>query len=280
MGYDLYLSYSGLSCYKACPKRYFLHYVEKRPVSRNPRDVMFGSIIGKLFEWFYAGSIWSRPDPAAALLAKSEDAMEEVFAKEGFSPGSNPAYVIGVRNDLKTYVPAGVNVIRSHRLLASGSHAEADLTQEYSRGGITLKLGGKADFIHPFSPSDVTLIDGKGGKHRGTYVDSYQIIWYASLHYLKFQVAPSRIGFLYWRFPADPLQWVDYGEADVRKCVDDAFEVAGKIRLRQFPPNTGSHCKRCDHRRHCPEGDDYVSDRDVESPDRISTSVFDVERVM
>lgn len=279
MSYQLYLSYSGLSCYKACPKRYYLCYVLKKEISRNPRDVMFGSVIGRLFEWFYEGAAWRRPDPGDYLLSRAEDAMAEVFAKEKFDPATDPSYVATLRNDLKTYVPAGVEVIRRHRLLTPGSKAEVDLTVEYTRGGVTLKLGGKADFIHPTDVEE-SLLDGKSSRHRGTYVDPYQIIWYASLHYLKFHRAPTKIGFLHWRFPADPLQWVDYGEADVRKCVDDAFDVAEKVRLKMFAPTVGQQCRRCDFRKYCDEGREYVVERDPERPDAVQTSVFDVERVL
>lgn len=279
MGYDLYLSYSGKSCYTVCPKSYFFRYVERKPVVRDARDVIFGSVIGKVFEWFYARSVWKKPDPAATLLSYCEDAMEEVFAKEKFDAGADPSYLATLRNDLKTYVPAGVDTIREFRLLTPTSKAEEDLTQEYSRGGVTLKLGGKADFLHPATPTDVTLIDGKGGKHRGMYTDPQQIIWYGTLHYLKFHVAPTRIGFLYWRFPTEPLQWVDYGDDDVRKCINGAFEVAAKIRLKAFEPRPSSACRRCDFRRHCPEGKEYVSEREVSSA-YADQSVFGIDRVV
>ena len=274
-----YLSYSGISCYLICPKKYELSYITKAfKKASDPRNSMFGSIIGKVFEWFYERKTWSRPNPIDITLSYRDAAIDQIFTTEHFIPASDPGYVLTLRNDLDTYIPSGIDAIRKNRLLSPTSVAERDLTQDYVRNGETLRLGAKVDFIHPFS-DEVVIIDGKGSKYRDKYVDSNQLIWYATLYYLYYGVAPSRIGFIYWRFPSDPLQWVDYNEDDMRKSIDTAFDVAKKVRLKMFDAKPSVACKRCDYNFTCSEGREYIATTRSDSDNRIVDSVFDLEQV-
>lgn len=274
-----YLSHSGISCYLICPKKYEFSYIIKAfKKASDPRNSMFGSIIGKIFEWFYERKAWSKPDPIGVTLSYRDAAIDQIFTVEHFIPASDPGYVSTLRNDLDTYIPSGINTIRKNRLLSPTSVAERDLTQDYTRNGVTLRLGAKVDFIHPFS-DEVVIIDGKGSKYRDKYVDSSQLIWYATLYYLYYGIAPSRIGFLYWRFPSDPLQWVDYNEDDMRKSIDTAFDIAKKVRLKMFDARPSVACKRCDYNLTCPEGREYIATTRSESDNRIVDSVFDLEQI-
>jgi CRISPR/Cas system-associated exonuclease Cas4 (RecB family) len=274
-----YLSHSGISCYKVCPKKYEFGYILKAfKRARDPRDSMFGSIIGKVFEWFYERKAWSKPNPIDTTLSYVDAAINQIFATEQFLPISDPGYVTTLRNDLDTYIPAGIDVIRKNRLLSPTSVAERDLTQDYVRGGKKLRLGAKIDFIHPFN-DEIIIIDGKGSRHRDKYVDSNQLIWYATLYYLYYGVAPSRLGFLYWRFPSDPLQWIDYNEDDMRKSIETAFDTANKIHLNMFDAKPSSACKLCEYSFSCPEGREYIATTRSDSDNRITDSVFDLEQI-
>lgn len=272
-----YLSYSGMSTYRLCPKKYRLQYVDKMIVFSDPKNSLFGSVIGKLFEWFYERRAYLQKNPKALVMSWVKAACAQVFAKEKWDPGLDRSFELELMNDLDTYVPATVDVIRQHKLVTPGSVAELDLTQEYTRGDMTIKLGGRADFLHR-SGGSVTLQDGKGSKYREAYVDTMQLIWYATLHYLKFRVAPDRIGFLYWRFPSDPVQWVDYTENDMRAVISRAFETEEKVRLRVFDPSPSVNCRRCDHLSGCEEGTEFVSSIRVERA-RVENSVLDLEQV-
>lgn len=275
-----YLSYSGISCYLICPKKYEFSYIIRAfKKTRDPRDSMFGSIIGKIFEWFYERKAWSKPDPIGVTLSYKDAAIDQVFVVENFIPASDPGYVSTLRNDLDTYIPSGIDTIRKNRLLSPTSAAERDLTQSYTKDGITLRLGAKVDFIHPFS-DEIVIIDGKGSKYRDKYTDSNQLIWYATLHYLYYGVAPNRIGFLYWRFPSDPLQWVDYNEDDMRKSIGTAFDVAKKVRLKMFDAKPSVACKNCDYNLTCSEGRGYIAATRSDSDNRIVDSIFDLEQVI
>lgn len=275
----MYLSYSGRKSYKTCPKQYEHRYVLKTVAVDDPRSSLFGSIIGKLFEWFYEKKFWAAPDPTKACLDAVEDAIDLVYGEENFTRAQDPGFTNLLRQELLTYVPAGVDTIRKHGFLSVSSRAEEDLSVVYTsqKHDLSLKMGGRCDFVHGRDKLDIWILDGKGSKHREKYVDAEQLIWYASQHYLKYHVAPTRLGFIFWKFPQDPVKWIDYTSDDIRKLVQDTFDVAKKIQLKVFGATPSGECHRCDYRESCDDGKKYLAKRRVENGGRIESSIFDLE---
>lgn len=279
MNYDIYLSYSGFNTYKICPLMYEFRYIKKEPVVRDPRSAMFGSVIGKVLEWFYNDKIWSERDPISSAMGRIDEAIDLIFLGEKFDRFSDPAFVNILRMDVMTYLPRAIETIKSNQLLTTNSHAENDLTVVYGneKYGMTLKLGGRADFCHSKDRLDVWILDGKGSKYREKYVDSDQLIWYAVQHYIKYHVAPTRLGFIFWKFPDDPIKWIDYDESHMRILLDNVFGVAKKITLKVFNSTPSGGCHRCDYREKCEDGRKYIAHRRVETGGRIVDSIFDIE---
>ncbi len=278
MGFDLYLSYSGRLSYLTCPKKYHFQYILKEKVFRDRRSSFLGSIIGKVYEWFYTRRAWATKDPVATVSSYVEDATRVIFEHEGFDPVSDPAFVSMLRADLRRYVPPGVEIIRNHGLLTPHSRAESDLSVEYTspKHGLTIKLGGRSDFLHG-GPDGVRLLDGKASKHKDKYVDAEQLIFYAVQHYLKYHVAPIQLGFIFWCFPEDPVKWISYDNSAIRASLDKTFEVANKIHLKQFEATPSVDCQKCDFRPICEDGQKHVVKRKVETGSRIENSIFDIE---
>jgi len=279
MAYDLYLSYSGRKSYKTCPRQYEFRYELRDRVPRDARSAMFGSTIGKVLEWFYTRKLWAEPDPTAASLGLVGDAMDVVFLEEKFDRTTDPAFVNVLREEVRAYLPRSIETIRANGFLTANSRAEEDLTVEYGNAkyGMVLKLGGRADFIHSKDRLDVWILDGKGSQHREKYVDADQLVWYAVQHYIKYHVAPTRLGFVFWKFPDDPVKWVAYDESHMRALLDDTFQVAGKIKLKVFEATPSGECHRCDYREKCDDGKRYIAKRRVETGGRIESSIFDLE---
>ena len=278
---DLYLSYSGRKCYLTCPLKYYFRYILQEYVMGDPRTSMFGSAIGKIFEWFYSRQLWSQPDPVVSCLSLIEEAIQTTFLREKFDGGLDPAYCESLRQDTNKFIPEGVEVIRSQAFLTQGSRAEVNLQSDYHsvKHGLTLRIGGKADFIHYKAPGEVWIIDGKASKHREKYVDSEQLVWYAAQHYIKYHIAPTRIGFVFWCFPEDPVKWVAYDNNSVRASIDQTFDVAKKIRLKKFDATPSGECHRCEYREKCDSGKKHLAKRRVETGGRIETSIFDLEHL-
>jgi hypothetical protein len=281
MSYDIYLSYSGRRTYMTCPRKYHFSYILKDRTRGDPRKTMLGNVIGKVFEWFYDRRAWGTSDPVATTVSYIDDATRVIFAQEKFDGDMDPAFCTLLRQDLHKYVPEGVEIIRQNELLTPRSKAEVDLTVEYAnpKYELTLKIGGRSDFIHGKTEAEVWLMDGKASKHREKYVDSEQLIWYAVQHYIKFHVAPTRLGFMFWCFPEDPIKWIAYDNAAMRASLDKTFEVAKKIHLKQFDATPSGECHRCDFNGKCDDGQRYLAKRKVETGGRIENSMFDLEQV-
>src|SRR5512135_2229385 len=281
MRYDLYLSYSGRKSYLTCPKKYHYSYILKDRTRGDRRGSFLGSIIRKVFEWFYTRRAWATADPVATTVSYIDDATKLIFDNEKFDPVTDPAFCNLLRQDLYKYVPTGVEIIRGNGLLSAQSQAESDLTILYTsqKYGLTLKIGGRSDFTHVKGEKDIWLMDGKASKHREKYVDSEQLIWYAVQHYVKYHIAPTRIGFMFWCFPEDPIKWVAYDNNAMRASIEKTFEVAKKIHLQQFDATPSGECHRCDYNTKCEDGQKYLAKRKVETGGRIENSIFDLEQV-
>lgn len=279
MIYDLYLSYSGRKTYLSCPLKYKFVYIQKPDVPKDPRSSMFGSSIGLVFEWFYNRKLWADPDPEARCLKAADLAVEDICDKNEISISSDPKFVSDLRADVRKFIPTTISTIKKHRLLSLNSRSEVDLTINYSskRHNLALKIGGRADFVH--GPKPVWIIDGKGSIHREKYVDSEQLIWYATQHYLKYHVAPDRLGFMHYRFPDDPIQWIMYDEKDMRSSLMKTFNVARKILEGEFEPSPSDECKLCDFRILCSDGSKHVAAKKIANGGRVESSIFDLENV-
>ncbi len=277
--YELYLSYSGRYSYLTCPRKYHFNYILKDPTRGDRRKSFFGSIIGKVFEWFYTRRVWATSDPVGACVSYIDDATRAVFEHEKFDSVTDPAFCSLLRQDLYKYVPEGVEIIRGNGFLSPQSRTEVDLSiiHTSAKHDMTLKIGGKPDFLHG-DANNVWLLDGKGSKHRDKYVDAEQLIWYAVQHYIKYHVAPARLGFIFWCFPEDPIKWVAYDNQAMRASLDKTFEVAKKIHLKQFDATPSGECHRCDFNSKCDDGQKYLARRKVETGGRIENSIFDLEQ--
>ena len=255
---DLYLSYSGRKCYLTCPKKYQYNYVKHTPVDSDPRSSFFGSMIGKVFEWFYEKKLWAAPDQVATTLDHIEPAITEVLKEEDWDEFSDPNLIHEIRQELRDLIPKVIDVIRERGLVTLYSCAERKLDITKSKNGLSVILGGRADFIHGSDLRDIWIIDGKGSKYREKYVDSDQLVWYATLYYLRYRIAPTRIGFLFYRFPEDPIVWVNLDENAMRSLINKTFEIAEKIKAGVFPATPSGECKLCDYKDICEEGSEHL----------------------
>ena len=80
-------SYSSLTTYEGCPRRYAFRYVERLPGEVPPSQFAFGSAIHKAFEVFARERIRARdggaPEPGLDILQR---ACDEVLARAGLEP--------------------------------------------------------------------------------------------------------------------------------------------------------------------------------------------------
>ena len=278
---NFYLSYSGRKCFLTCPKQYWFKYVIKEKVYSDPKDSLFGLIIGKVFEWFYEKKFWSYQNPTGLAISSIKDATELIFLKKDYAKGSDYYFEQDLNEKLVKYIPLGLDVIKKRGLLTQNSQAELDLSINYSlpNSSSTVRFVGIADFVHYNSLTDVWIYDGKAYKEREKYVDSSQLTWYATLHYIKYHVAPSRLGFIYWMFPNDPVSYVDYDSDSMRLEMRNTIEVVNKIFSDDFNAFPSDGCTICSYRSVCEDGKDFLSKKRSQNRVVIDDSIFDIENV-
>lgn len=292
----MYLSYSGYSKAETCLYAYWHDYPNKTP-KVGPDDRLgsiYGSAVGKLFELFYVKKLWLHPNPKEYLLERVTQTVSDLIKDEttakgwksagvllwkGSGPDQNPKglYVdrAELEADIRDTIPRGLDIIRQHRLVGPRGDAEYKLDFKTPDGHT---LAGRADFIiqrvKPFS--DLLIVDGKGSKHRGTYVDPKQLIWYSMLFYLHAQVQggpqlPDKSAFLYWRCSPDKaLDWLHVSEDDVKALLSNVLDMIHKIEenLKILPARVSmdtvrgvfkpkpseSNCRFCPYTAVCPAG--------------------------
>ena len=277
---NIYLSYSGRKIYLTCPKQYYFRYILKDTSPIDVKKVLLGSILGKIFEWFYERNYWKRVDIESCMIEAGHEAIDLVYAQEKYLKGTDNSFEENLRAEVFKHIPLGVEIIKKNRLLTANSIAELDLTTNWSaQGSYTIRLGGRADFVHYNRPDDVWILDGKAYKQREKYVDADQLIWYATLHYLKYQVAPTRLGFIYWLFPDNPMSYISYDSDTMRSLLKDTKEVCDKILDKEFTAKPSGDCHRCAFKNKCDEGISYISRRRRESGGMIDDSIFSLEDV-
>lgn len=279
--HDLYLSYSGRKSYLICPKQYQNNYILKVDVPKDPKNSLFGSMIGKIFEWFYEKSLWSHSDPTSECIKLIPDSIKLICKKEKFNIDENYQFVSELRSKLHELIPHGVESIRKHQLLSKNSKTEVDLTSvnRSKEFNLSVKIGGRPDFIHTNDNKNFWIIDGKASKYRDQYVDPQQLIWYAVQFYLKYGIAPTRLGFLFWSFPDDPITWIEFDEDSLRKNHRATFVVAGNILNGNFPTKPSKECKLCAYKDICPEGQEQLKIMELESKTNKLNVIYDPDLI-
>lgn len=276
----MYLSYSGFKGWESCPRLYWHKYVNKTTleVKDNRVNMLYGGVVGYIFECFYKEKLWRYDDVLRRLLERVQPTIDRVIQEESRSgvfdwkdpklKERGPHSVDEVRVEVEETVKRGLAIIRYHRLL--GTVAEA----EYKLDGDLFghRFGGRADFlIRRLAPhNDLVMIDGKGSRWRDQYVDRRQLKWYAWLYQHHHKSLPDRIGFLYWRSePEDSLDWVDFTQKDIdilSQAVQDAVAGIGEAKrhlstvpvVEAFQARPCRDCNRCNFLSVCNEGTVFV----------------------
>jgi hypothetical protein len=242
----LYLSYSGFKLFHQCPYAYWNNYVEHTPPIR-PEDRLgsiFGSTVGVLFEQFYAQKWWKKKSECQAYMlgqvrstldvtmheaikAKHEK-PEGVILWKGNGKHQNPKGLYTNKaeliEDINGAITRGLKIIKHYRLLGPVAEAEVPLNSEVAG----YKIGGRADFIilRTKPHMDLVLIDGKGSRHRGKYLDPTQLHWYAMLYRIRYNKLPDKLAFVYWKFdPPNSVDWVEFSEYDLDQLLGEVLDT-------------------------------------------------------
>ncbi len=280
----MYISFSRYQKYLECEFAYYHEHILKTKPETPPDRVgmLFGSVIGEVFEAFYRDKVWQTPGVEENLRQMAKPLLIGIMKRELEKGGSfdwkksasyksykSPQEVL---DDVLLAIPRGLQIIREHRLLGKDAAAEVKLNQVFG----THELAGRADFIMTrTSPhNDLVILDGKGSKHREEYADEKQLQWYALLYAKKHNRLVQGAAFVYWKpvipnlevpNPAPDVDWRPITKESILQLRDEVFttlsQIEAKRRLPQAleakafePKPKQSTCKFCPYVFACPSG--------------------------
>ena len=276
--HDLYISYSSKKAYLTCPRQYWYMYVSKEKGEFDAKNSLFGNSIGKLFEWFYNKKLWIKSDVKQHLIRSIEIALDESAGKDNFDLKSDLEFKAKITQELQDCVISTLEIIRKYKLIAPVSNAEVKLNTIFKTKDLILKLGGRADFVHYFDKNNIWILDGKGSKHREKYIDINQLVWYAVQHYLKYHIVPNRLGFIFYKFPQDPITWISLTDQLMRSVLDETVSISKQIISKQFSTTPSVSCRNCPFKSKCNDGQKFLSNRkNHDGP--VTSGIFDLEMV-
>lgn len=274
----MYISYSGYKTYSDCPRAYWHTYIaETRPPEPdNSVNSLYGSVVGSLMEDFYMKSLWREKDVQGVLEKQIQQTYDRVASgeqrrgrvirwksKEDTKPNYSSQEELLV--DVRDTIARAIRIVRFYRLAGPRMEAETKLDSDVKGH----RLGGRADFIIQRTKphNDLVILDGKGSKHRATYVDPRQLKWYAMLYGLRNKGAlPDKLGFVYWRYePPEALDWVEFIKDDLDELQNEVLTAAsridqGRARPEAFPPKASKDaCRFCSFVPLCPEGTEVMT---------------------
>jgi hypothetical protein len=269
----VYISYSGFKTYSSCPRAYWHSYVDKTvpPEPDNTVNSLYGSVVGTLMEDFYMKGLWREKNVQKVLEDRIDPTYKRIVSDElrrgrvlrWKSPqDKKPNYESQdeLLADVRDTIARAIRIVRHYRLAGPRMEAESKLDSDIGEH----RLGGRADFIiQRTSPHhDLVILDGKGSKHRGSFVDPKQLKWYAMLYSIRNKnTLPDKLGFVYWRFdPPESLDWVDFSQVELEELRDEVLTSLTKIvrggqSKEAFPAKPSDQaCRFCNFISLCPQG--------------------------
>lgn len=215
--YTLY--WSSLSLYEECPQSFLWQkgwstidlgrgYGRgiKPPIRKSEHSSILGICIQKAVEHLYNDEYWRDPGSVIPkMIEKAEKEFQYELSKKYIDWRESPS-----REELWANISEGVHnyllTFKQHKLI--GSYAKAELEYLTYLDAKT-PVGGRADVVFRRPDSGLTIIDGKNSreywegsaKSPSLGVDPDQLRWYALLALKATGERPSRLGFVYYRYP-------------------------------------------------------------------------------
>ena len=275
-----YESYSSLTTYEACPRRYAFRYVERLPGEVRPGQFAFGSAIHKAFEVFIRQRIRARAEGAPGSgLDLLQRACDEVLERAGLEPDELAGARVRAAPVLARFLEReassvsmpvaaelgfGVDVaITAVALAEAPGEAAAEALAEAPAATPTIRFVGYIDRIDRAPDGSTEVVDYKTGRTRG------QVDVDADRQLTAYAYACAR-GAL--RDPATDetlpsasrlsLYFTDSGtEVSTERTLEQlaAFEqdlvsMVDRVRRREFDARPDAwRCRWCEYRNLCPD---------------------------
>jgi CRISPR/Cas system-associated exonuclease Cas4 (RecB family) len=255
--------YLHYSVYKTCPLAYKWRFVEKIKVIPDKRNAFIGILLAKVVETFYREKWWREKDIITRMQKATVNFSRQIIESENirFKDEELNQWMVVATETL----PKIVKVIRSEKLIGStdkniNDENLAEYEVEVKHGEDALQA--RPDLIIRRNEM-ITLLDGKGGKTIGKYVDNDQLYFYCIPVKKLYNRLPHRMGF--WWFRHEQIVWLPITNDLVVQILVKIDAALAGIKERKFDPTPGPHCRLCDFKDICIEGQTFLSKRHIQA---------------
>ena len=279
-----YESYSSMSTYEACPRRYAFRYVERLPGEVSPGQFAFGNAIHKAFEIFIRQRIRVRaedaPEPGLEVLQR---ACEQVLERAGLEPEelagtrvrAGPVlarFLEREASSLSTPVAAelgfGVDVAVAAEVAAEApaevpAEAPAEVPAEAPAETSTFRFVGYVDRVDRAPDGSTEVLDYKTGRARGQVdVDADRQLTAYAYACARGALRDPRTGETLPPASRLCLYFADSGTevstertpVQLAAFERDLVAMAGRVRRREFDARPDAwRCRWCEYRNLCPD---------------------------
>lgn len=248
------LSYHMLRDYKECPKRYNLKHIKKQQTTIEQNDffTLYGKLVEKFFQLFC--NIWrfTMPYMPADEIRFKLNKIYDDLLKTSVIDWSGK-FVNDDKDGIFEKAFANIYAIMDSHNQNYFLNTKSETTIEVVTVSDVI-INGRLDFIHYNVLSKNPIIfDGKGSTEIGKNVHHDQVLFYALLYFLHFNILPEGVGFFYYRFNTYvPVPFdIDILNKFRAQTSLDIKNLLSDQEYKATPsPKT---CKYCDYRNVCRE---------------------------
>ena len=226
------------------------------PVRDSRHHAIMGQAVGKAVEDFYNLELYRNPVGLRDRMSDiAEKEMSFLLTKDFVDWREAPS-----RSEMTKIVRDGASnfltTAKFDKLIGAYAKAEVNFICAVDE---RTPIGGRADIVLQRDDTGISILDGKNSQSKGKYTNPDQLRWYALCYRLVHGVMPHRLGFVYFRYPADPeknqsgVDWIEVTEADVQGLAGRAVSALESMRAEEFPATPSpTTCKFCDYQTVCP----------------------------
>jgi putative RecB family exonuclease len=249
------LSFSSISTYEACPRKYRYQYLDRVPGRGSPA-LAFGDSLHRALYRFH-----DRPVPVAPSLPDLLETLDDVWVGEGYaSPAEERLYRDHAREVLARY----------HSDNAADYRIPAALEHRFSVEVDGVTLSGVIDRMDRLPGGGYEILDYKTNRRlppRATLERDLQLSLYHLAARELWGIEPERLT-LYFLLPAQRMS-TTRAPTDLDTLRRRVAAVAERIEAGRFEARENPLCRWCDYQHLCP----LFRDRRDETPTRVVQAI-------
>ncbi len=243
MGKILKISYTKLSFYLTCPRRYYYRYEEKRPFYPT-KKIKYGSNIHRVLKDY------------SELLKVGEipnkQARQSLFNNQWTKISKN-------KEEDQQFKDQGLEQLEKFAEINEKSAQNILFLEKSFNFPIThdISINGYIDRIDKIEDNCVDIIDYKTGNTRQLFEDDIQLNLYALVcRYLGLE--PKKLSLYFVQF--NKKTSVDVQDKYIDEVKNLILNTAGKIKNKEFKPGQVIEkiCDECSYKRICPDYKDFI----------------------